>query len=244
MTLLAKCSWATLTVPRSHRCPSSARNGNTISRSTVVSERSDTSRSRTACAAGSSKASRACRRAPDSSLVVAGIDGVDGSGSVRTPLSSLSTARAASAADSPRARWACIRRTRRASASEYNRNPPAERTGRSRPYRLSHARRTWSLTPRRRLSSPMRSTGEPSGGFKGTGPVHRSAAQARPGSPRPARAGWPVSSTQQALTSDEQLAEAFAYLSLTVFTAHFLNYAATELHLPPAVPGAGFSAPI
>ncbi len=29
--------------------------------------------------------------------------------------------------------------------------------------RLSHARRTWSLRPRRRLSSPMRSTGEFSG---------------------------------------------------------------------------------
>jgi alkylhydroperoxidase family enzyme len=36
--------------------------------------------------------------------------------------------------------------------------------------------------------------------------------------------------------SDEQLAEAFAYLGLTVFTAYFLNYAATELDLPPAVP--------
>ena len=29
--------------------------------------------------------------------------------------------------------------------------------------------------------------------------------------------------------SDEQLAEAFAYLGLTVFTSYFLNYAATEL---------------
>jgi len=30
---------------------------------------------------------------------------------------------------------------------------------------------------------------------------------------------------------DEQLAEAFAYLGLTVFTSYFLNYAATELDL-------------
>jgi alkylhydroperoxidase family enzyme len=36
----------------------------------------------------------------------------------------------------------------------------------------------------------------------------------------------------------EQLTEAFAYLGLTVFTAYFLNYAATELDLPPAVPAA------
>jgi alkylhydroperoxidase family enzyme len=36
--------------------------------------------------------------------------------------------------------------------------------------------------------------------------------------------------------SDEQLAETFAYLGLTVFTAYFLNYAATELDLPPAGP--------
>jgi alkylhydroperoxidase family enzyme len=32
--------------------------------------------------------------------------------------------------------------------------------------------------------------------------------------------------------SDEQLAEAFASLGLAVFTAYFLNYAATELDLP------------
>jgi alkylhydroperoxidase family enzyme len=36
--------------------------------------------------------------------------------------------------------------------------------------------------------------------------------------------------------SDEQLTEAFAYLGLTVFTAYFLNYAATELDLPPVAP--------
>jgi alkylhydroperoxidase family enzyme len=35
--------------------------------------------------------------------------------------------------------------------------------------------------------------------------------------------------------SDQQLAEAFAYLGLTVFTSYFLNYAATELDVP-AVP--------
>lgn len=32
--------------------------------------------------------------------------------------------------------------------------------------------------------------------------------------------------------SDEQLAEAFAYLGLTVFTSYFLNYAETELDIP------------
>ena len=32
--------------------------------------------------------------------------------------------------------------------------------------------------------------------------------------------------------TDEQLAEAFASLGLAVFTAYFLNYAATELDLP------------
>ena len=40
---------------------------------------------------------------------------------------------------------------------------------------------------------------------------------------------------------DEQLAEAFAYLGLTVFTSYFLNYAATELDVPagPARAGKG-----
>jgi hypothetical protein len=39
----------------------------------------------------------------------------------------------------------------------------------------------------------------------------------------------------------EQLAEAFAYLGLTVFTSYFLNYAATELDVPadPARAGEG-----
>jgi alkylhydroperoxidase family enzyme len=32
--------------------------------------------------------------------------------------------------------------------------------------------------------------------------------------------------------NDEHLAEAFAYLGLTVFTSYFLNYAATEVDLP------------
>jgi hypothetical protein len=32
--------------------------------------------------------------------------------------------------------------------------------------------------------------------------------------------------------NDEQLAEAFAYLGLTVYTSYFLNYAATELDVP------------
>jgi hypothetical protein len=39
--------------------------------------------------------------------------------------------------------------------------------------------------------------------------------------------------------SDEQLTEAFAYLALTVFTSYFLNYAATELDIPTALPGPG-----
>ena len=77
---------------------------------------------KTAWAAGSSKASRARRRAPDSSL--AGPGSAAGTAPVRTPLSSASTGCAASAADSPRARWACIRRTRCACDSEYNRNRP------------------------------------------------------------------------------------------------------------------------
>ena len=49
---------------------------------------------------------------------------------------------------------------------------------------------------------------------------------ATPPGPGPTGSGW----------SDEQLAETFAYLGLTVFTAYFLNYAATELDLPPAAP--------
>jgi len=38
---------------------------------------------------------------------------------------------------------------------------------------------------------------------------------------------------------DEQLAEAFAYLGLAVFTSYFLNYAATELDLPADLARAG-----
>jgi len=37
--------------------------------------------------------------------------------------------------------------------------------------------------------------------------------------------------------TDEQLAEAFGYLGLTVFTSYFLNYAATELDVPAAPAG-------
>ena len=37
--------------------------------------------------------------------------------------------------------------------------------------------------------------------------------------------------------SSEQLAEAFAYLGLTVFTSYFLNYAATELDIPASPTG-------
>jgi hypothetical protein len=36
--------------------------------------------------------------------------------------------------------------------------------------------------------------------------------------------------------TDEQLAEAFAYLGLTVFTGYFLNYARTALDLPAPAP--------
>jgi len=45
--------------------------------------------------------------------------------------------------------------------------------------------------------------------------------------------------------TDEQLAEAFGYLGLTVFTSYFLNYAATELDVPagPARAGEGTAAP-
>jgi alkylhydroperoxidase family enzyme len=38
---------------------------------------------------------------------------------------------------------------------------------------------------------------------------------------------------------DEQLAEAFAYLGLTVFTSYFLNYAATPLDVPAEPVAAG-----
>jgi alkylhydroperoxidase family enzyme len=38
--------------------------------------------------------------------------------------------------------------------------------------------------------------------------------------------------------SDEQLAEAFVYLGLTVFTSYFLNYAQTELDVPDVGAGA------
>ena len=38
---------------------------------------------------------------------------------------------------------------------------------------------------------------------------------------------------------DEQLAESFAYLGLTVFTSYFLNYAATALDVPAAPAHAG-----
>ena len=44
-----------------------------------------------------------------------------------------SAARAASAADSPSARYACMRRIRDSSAAEYSRNPPGERAGCRRP---------------------------------------------------------------------------------------------------------------
>jgi alkylhydroperoxidase family enzyme len=46
---------------------------------------------------------------------------------------------------------------------------------------------------------------------------------------RAVRSGW----------SDEQLAEVFAYLGLTVFTSYFLNFARTELDVPAGAAGFG-----
>ena len=50
------------------------------------------------------------------------------------------------------------------------------------------------------------------------------------GQGRVSDAAW--ASAQAAGWNDEQLAEAFSYLGLAVFTAYFLNYAGTELDLP------------
>src|SRR5512135_2723936 len=61
-----------------------------------------------------------------------------------------------------------MRRTRSSSACEYSRYPLAERCGCSSPYRRSQARSTCALTPRRRLSSPMRSTAGKSGAMTDT----------------------------------------------------------------------------
>jgi hypothetical protein len=62
-----------------------------------------------------------------------------------------------------------------------------------------------------------------------------------PGITRPANSGRVSNGTWDKATgsgwSDEQLAETFAYLGLTVFTSYFLNYAATELDIPSAMPG-------
>jgi hypothetical protein len=47
---------------------------------------------------------------------------------------------------------------------------------------------------------------------------------------------------QRAIASgwtSQELAEAFAYLSLTIFTAYFLTYAQTPLDLPVGVPATG-----
>jgi hypothetical protein len=43
---------------------------------------------------------------------------------------------------------------------------------------------------------------------------------------------------------DSQLAEAFAYLGLSVFTGYFLNYAATEPDVPAGVPGGSAAVPV
>ena len=40
---------------------------------------------------------------------------------------------------------------------------------------------------------------------------------------------------------DDDLAEAFAYLGLTVFTSYFLNYAGTELDIPASAPWLGLA---
>jgi alkylhydroperoxidase family enzyme len=68
-----------------------------------------------------------------------------------------------------------------------------------------------------------------------TGVVREAAAN----SGRVSDATWEAAAGQG--WGDEQLAEAFAYLGLTVFTSYFLNYAATELDVPadPASPGEG-----
>ena len=50
------------------------------------------------------------------------------------------------------------------------------------------------------------------------------------GQGRVSDAAW--ARAQAAGWNDEQLAEAFSYLGLAVFTAYFLNYAGTELDLP------------
>src|SRR5664280_1962908 len=41
-----------------------------------------------------------------------------------------------------------------------SRSPPGDRAGFSSPYRLSQARKTYSLTPTRRLSSPIRTSAD------------------------------------------------------------------------------------
>ena len=68
-----------------------------------------------------------------------------------------------------------------------------------------------------------------------TGVVREAAAS----SGRVSDATWEAAAGQG--WDDTQLAEAFAYLGLTVFTSYFLNYAATELDVPagPAHPGEG-----
>jgi hypothetical protein len=52
------------------------------------------------------------------------------------------------------------------------------------------------------------------------------------------------SPTGRLVNMHAQMAHAPAYLGLTVFTAYFLNYAATELDLPPAVPVASPDSPL
>ena len=56
--------------------------------------------------------------------------------------------------------------------------------------------------------------------------------------PTPGASATPRGPGPPAAAGDnEQLAEAFAYLGLTVFTSYFLNYAATELDIPAGLPG-------
>jgi hypothetical protein len=63
---------------------------------------------------------------------------------------------AACDAETPDAINAVIRRTRDSSSVLYRRNPPDERSGRSNPYRCSHARSSSTDTPVLRESSPIR----------------------------------------------------------------------------------------
>ncbi|HMD93352.1 MAG TPA: hypothetical protein VKG80_11990 [Trebonia sp.] len=87
-------------------------------------------------------------------------------------------------------------------------------------------------------SSPPRkpsSAGWPAIGWEtsvASGPQNRSRFLATSAAPRTT----PRTGPSGPRSTSQQLAEAFAYLGLTVFTSYFLNYAATELDIPDAAP--------